>query len=97
LGRYLGVGKTSLAKQFTYKRFVPEYDPMYEGMCKIALFSPRHPDLCFSDSFQKECIIDEETMIVNVLDPLQSAEDYEYVLPTIFLSPFSDLRDMRFT
>ncbi|WFD22568.1 hypothetical protein MEQU1_001240 [Malassezia equina] len=53
-----GVGKSALTIQFSQNHFVDEYDPTIEGMC---------PSLT-SDSYRKQCSIDNEMALLDVLD-----------------------------
>ncbi|KAI9280373.1 ras-like protein 3, partial [Sporodiniella umbellata] len=50
-----GVGKSALTIQFIQSHFVDEYDPTIEG---TSLF----------DSYRKQCVIDDETALLDVLD-----------------------------
>ncbi|KAI4286627.1 MAG: hypothetical protein L6R35_004115 [Caloplaca aegaea] len=49
-----GVGKSCLTIQLIQSHFVDEYDPTIEAMCK--------------DSYRKQCVIDEEVALLDVLD-----------------------------
>ena len=53
--------------QFIQSHFVDEYDPTIEGMCiwwlsTGRLFTP------FLDSYRKQCVIDDEVALLDVLD-----------------------------
>jgi GTPase KRas protein len=62
-----GVGKSALTIQFIQAHFVDEYDPTIEGrfmlqdrQTKANFISP--------DSYRKQCVVDEETALLDVLD-----------------------------
>jgi GTPase KRas protein len=64
------VGKSALTIQFIQAHFVDEYDPTIEGKQKHnqndALFIYNHD--YYLDSYRKQCVIDEETALLDVLD-----------------------------
>lgn len=62
-----GVGKSALTIQFIQSHFVDEYDPTIEGLCiweciyiNVLIF--------YLDSYRKQCVIDDETALLDVLD-----------------------------
>lgn len=71
-----GVGKSCLTIQLIQSHFVDEYDPTIEGM----IFRPSHlralmPHVSSSsltppptDSYRKQCVIDDEVALLDVLD-----------------------------
>ncbi|KAF9237639.1 ras-like protein [Melanogaster broomeanus] len=65
-----GVGKSALTIQFIQSHFVDEYDPTIEG--KSLMFSPipalSHHCFTILDSYRKECTIDDEVALLDVLD-----------------------------
>lgn len=63
-----GVGKSALTIQFSQNHFVDEYDPTIEGMCRSLT----------SDSYRKQCSIDNEMALLDVLDTA-GQEEYSYV------------------
>jgi GTPase SAR1 family protein len=69
-----GVGKSCLTIQLIQSHFVDEYDPTIEG-----LFDPNPPGIpsfhltCArayrrADSYRKQCVIDDEVALLDVLD-----------------------------
>jgi len=58
-----GVGKSALTIQFIQSHFVDEYDPTIEG---ASLESPAPAEA--ADSYRKQCVIDEEVALLDVLD-----------------------------
>ena len=65
-----GVGKSALTIQFSQNHFVDEYDPTIEGMYRVS-----HP---LPDSYRKQCMIDNEMVLLDVLDTA-GQEEYSYV------------------
>lgn len=65
-----GVGKSALTIQFSQNHFVDEYDPTIEGMC--------HGSHTLLDSYRKQCMIDNEVVLLDVLDTA-GQEEYSYV------------------
>ena len=65
-----GVGKSALTIQFSRNHFVDEYDPTIEGMY--------HLSLTLLDSYRKQCMIDNEVVLLDVLDTA-GQEEYSYV------------------
>ena len=65
-----GVGKSALTIQLIQSHFVDEYDPTIEGelsdLCEACV--PRLTSFCASDSYRKQCVIDEEVALLDVLD-----------------------------
>jgi len=55
-----GVGKSALTIQFSQNHFVDEYDPTIEGMYRVSHTPP--------DSYRKQCMIDNEMVLLDVLD-----------------------------
>ena len=62
----LGVGKSALTIQFIQSHFVDEYDPTIEGGELIACLNPMLT--CLADSYRKQCVIDDEVALLDVLD-----------------------------
>lgn len=65
-----GVGKSALTIQFSQNQFVDEYDPTIEGMYRVSHTPP--------DSYRKQCMIDNEMVLLDVLDTA-GQEEYSYV------------------
>ena len=65
-----GVGKSALTIQLSQKKFVDEYDPTIEGMYRVSHTPP--------DSYRKQCMIDNEMVLLDVLDTA-GQEEYSYV------------------
>ena len=65
-----GVGKSALTIQFSQNHFVDEYDPTIEGMYRVSHTPP--------DSHRKQCMIDNEMVLLDVLDTA-GQEEYSYV------------------
>jgi len=71
-----GVGKSCLTIQLIQSHFVDEYDPTIEGISGPALSSflqidPQVPMILMLtnlDSYRKECVIDDEVALLDVLD-----------------------------
>ncbi|GAA5884833.1 hypothetical protein JCM16303_007293 [Sporobolomyces ruberrimus] len=72
-----GVGKSALTIQFIQSHFVDEYDPTIIGVQVIILASTKTEKLTQSprvllqfksDSYRKQCMIDEEVALLDVLD-----------------------------
>lgn len=60
-----GVGKSCLTIQLIQAHFVDEYDPTIEGVYPSR---SAHRPLTPSDSYRKQCVIDEEVALLDVLD-----------------------------
>ena len=65
-----GVGKSALTILFSQNHFVDEYDPTIEGMYRVSHTPP--------DSYRKQCMIDNEMVLLDVLDTA-GQEEYSYV------------------
>ena len=65
-----GVGKSALTIQFSQNHFVDEYDPTIEGMYRVSHTPP--------DSYRKQCMIDNEMVLLDVLDTA-GQEESSYV------------------
>lgn len=70
-----GVGKSCLTIQLIQSHFVDEYDPTIEGELRIScpnwtsLYQLDHiTHHCYSDSYRKQCLIDDEVALLDVLD-----------------------------
>ncbi|RKF66842.1 Ras-like protein [Golovinomyces cichoracearum] len=70
-----GVGKSCLTIQLIQSHFVDEYDPTIEGIrqqcCNFYIFSnlaTKLTDFTSSDSYRKQCVIDDEVALLDVLD-----------------------------
>jgi GTPase SAR1 family protein len=63
-----GVGKSALTIQFIQSHFVDEYDPTIEGASYDIYSCPGWLMCCFSDSYRKQCVIDDEVALLDVLD-----------------------------
>lgn len=79
-----GVGKSCLTIQLIQSHFVDEYDPTIEGAHNLAallLSSPLHSTplvatcplanhsfIALTDSYRKQCVIDDEVALLDVLD-----------------------------
>ena len=64
-----GVGKSCLTIQLIQSHFVDEYDPTIEGACPLNTL--RHSRLLTTrpiDSYRKQCVIDDEVALLDVLD-----------------------------
>ncbi len=72
-----GVGKSALTIQFIQSHFVDEYDPTIEGKCFRLPSAAMTPDQG-QDSYRKQCVIDEEVALLDVLDTA-GQEEYGYV------------------
>ena len=64
------VGKYALSIEFSQNHFVDEYDPTIEGMYRVSHTPP--------DSYRKQCMIDNEMVLLDVLDTA-GQEEYSYV------------------
>ncbi len=62
-----GVGKSSLVVQFVHARFLDEYDPTTEGMASPQP-PPPHSHPAHADLYHKQCVIDERTVLLDILD-----------------------------
>lgn len=64
-----GVGKSCLTIQLIQSHFVDEYDPTIEGMPLVdCIFPFRLTDFLVQDSYRKQCVIDDEVALLDVLD-----------------------------
>ncbi|KAM3534739.1 hypothetical protein MY4038_001992 [Beauveria bassiana] len=70
-----GVGKSCLTIQLIQSHFVDEYDPTIEGNTRCLFpalralgFSVALTNFSYSDSYRKQCVIDEEVALLDVLD-----------------------------
>jgi GTPase KRas protein len=69
-----GVGKSCLTIQLIQSHFVDEYDPTIEGVyprylpCYRRASSPLTFPCLRSDSYRKQCIVDDEVALLDVLD-----------------------------
>ena len=61
-----GVGKSALTIQFIQSHFVDEYDPTIEGAPSKS-FLLQSTDVVL-DSYRKQCVIDDEVALLDVLD-----------------------------
>lgn len=61
-----GVGKSALTIQFIQSHFVDEYDPTIEGAPSES-FLLQSTDVVL-DSYRKQCVIDDEVALLDVLD-----------------------------
>ena len=77
----LGVGKSALTIQFIQAHFVDEYDPTIEGET-IPRFILQTLIRCI-DSYRKQCVIDDEVALLDVLDTA-GQEEYGYVSTVLF-------------
>jgi hypothetical protein len=67
---FLGVGKSALTIQFIQSHFVDEYDPTIEGTRHqhlLSLVFSAHARVA-TDSYRKQCVIDDEVALLDVLD-----------------------------
>jgi GTPase SAR1 family protein len=62
-----GVGKSALTIQFIQSHFVDEYDPTIEGTHLSSDQSTLYRQCC-TDSYRKQCVIDDEVALLDVLD-----------------------------
>ena len=79
-GFVAGVGKSALTIQFIQSHFVDEYDPTIEGTflivsrkraraAELVLIRRAAMCVCVSlDSYRKQCVIDDEVALLDVLD-----------------------------
>src|SRR6516164_6901926 len=65
-----GVGKSCLTIQLIQSHFVDEYDPTIEGSPPPSPHPPRESraDVVLVDSYRKQCVIDDEVALLDVLD-----------------------------
>ena len=64
-----GVGKSCLTIQLIQSHFVDEYDPTIEGSSLSPHLADRPTDRPFqTDSYRKQCVIDDEVALLDVLD-----------------------------
>lgn len=67
--RFKGVGKSALTIQFIQSHFVDEYDPTIEGSkISYTVVQPSADIFRLSDSYRKQCVIDDEVALLDVLD-----------------------------
>jgi GTPase KRas protein len=89
-----GVGKSALTIQFIQSHFVDEYDPTIEGTTISLLFEPSLSNIG-TDSYRKQCVIDEEVALLDVLDTA-GQEEYGWILFYCWQSlPLTSHRAMR--
>jgi len=83
---FAGVGKSALTIQFIQSHFVDEYDPTIEGEFEFPAHrqTPQH----LLDSYRKQCVIDEEVALLDVLDTA-GQEEYGCVFFFAITSPLS--------
>lgn len=62
---FLGVGKSALTIQLIQSHFVDEYDPTIEGALSPLYTTSSNG---FVDSYRKQCVIDDEVALLDVLD-----------------------------
>lgn len=63
------MGKSCLTIQLIQSHFVDEYDPTIEGQILFPVIHPRlHLTLSNVDSYRKQCVIDDEVALLDVLD-----------------------------
>ena len=87
---FAGVGKSALTIQFIQSHFVDEYDPTIEGEFKYPVPSGKQPPKHFLDSYRKQCVIDEEVALLDVLDTA-GQEEYGCVFFCHHITPLSRL------
>ncbi len=63
-----GVGKSCLTIQLIQSHFVDEYDPTIEGLHRQPFRRPIAACSSRIDSYRKQCVIDEEVALLDVLD-----------------------------
>lgn len=65
-----GVGKSCLTIQMIQSHFVDEYDPTIEGMhaSSFSCFVISNSLTVVTDSYRKQCVIDDEVALLDVLD-----------------------------
>ena len=75
-----GVGKSALTIQFIQGHFVDDYDPTIEG--KSNHKNSRPEPYALEDSYRKQCVIDDEVVLLDVLDTA-GQEEYQpqYAFP----------------
>ena len=64
-----GVGKSTLTVRFIQNHFVDEYDPTIEGAPPF--LTDDRTSMTFrpgKDSYRKQCVIDDEVALLDVLD-----------------------------
>ena len=81
--------------QFIQSHFVDEYDPTIEGKSKKKPCVPtsRRTDVLLlskKDSYRKQCVIDDEVALLDVLDTA-GQEEYGYVVFSLLASPLVHL------
>jgi GTPase SAR1 family protein len=88
---FLGVGKSALTIQFIQSHFVDEYDPTIEGTRHLHLLSLvfcAHTRVA-TDSYRKQCVIDDEVALLDVLDTA-GQEEYGSVSPSYHSGTHAD-------
>jgi GTPase SAR1 family protein len=63
-----GVGKSALTIQFIQSHFVDEYDPTIEGIFYRSELAGSSSLKIHQDSYRKQCVIDDEVALLDVLD-----------------------------
>lgn len=63
-----GVGKSCLTIQLIQSHFVDEYDPTIEGKTSSSRFCHSLTPVRDPDSYRKQCVIDDEVALLDVLD-----------------------------
>ena len=84
---FTGVGKSALTIQFIQSHFVDEYDPTIEGEFEFPAPTGKQPQHLL-DSYRKQCVIDEEVALLDVLDTA-GQEEYGCVFFCAITSPLS--------
>lgn len=80
-----GVGKSALTIQFIQSHFVDEYDPTIEGAWGSAYITLGITAYAYLvDSYRKQCVIDDEVALLDVLDTA-GQEEYGYVFDSLIL------------
>jgi GTPase KRas protein len=82
-----GVGKSALTIQFIQSHFVDEYDPTIEGEFSTTATQATLTPRCWADSYRKQCVIDDEVALLDVLD---TAGQEEYRFLTLTLSTYQE-------
>ena len=86
----LGVGKLALTLQFIYAQFEDGYYPTIDG--KAILSFILHLSRCI-ESYRKQCVIDDEIALVDVLET-PGQEEYGHM--SVFFCKFFHLSSLRF-
>ena len=63
-----GVGKSCLTIQLIQSHFVDEYDPTIEGTFQVNPSHANGSSRSLLDSYRKQCVIDDEVALLDVLD-----------------------------